>query len=116
GMTGDCFERFTPRNAMDIAIASAASRVTLDPCTGKIQEVAIVLGAVAPTPVRAPRAEDALRDQEPTPNLLAGASAIAKEECSPIDDIRGTASYRRAMIEVLVRRTLERAVERAQQA
>jgi carbon-monoxide dehydrogenase medium subunit len=113
GMTGDCFERFTPRSAMDIAIASAASRVTLDPSSGRVKDVAIALGAVAPKPVRAPRTEDFLRGQEPRPEVLAKAGALAKEECSPIDDIRGTAVYRRAMIAVLVRRTLERSIERA---
>lgn len=113
GMTGDCFERFTPRSAMDIAIASAASRITLDPSSGRVKDVAIALGAVAPTPVRAPKAEDVLRGQEPTPELLAKAGALAEGECSPIDDIRGTAAYRRAIIAVLVRRTLERSIERA---
>ncbi len=115
GMTGNCFERLTPRSAMDIAIASAASQVTLDPSSGNVQAVAIALGAVAPTPVRAPKAEDALIGHEPTPELLAKAGTIARDECIPISDIRGSASYRQAMIEVLVRRTLERAVERAKQ-
>lgn len=115
GMTGDCFERFTPRSAMDIAIASAASRVTLDPCSGRVKDVAIALGAVAPTPVRAPKAENVLRDHEPSPELLGKAGAIAKEECSPIDDIRGTATYRRAMIAILVQRTLERSVKQAKE-
>jgi carbon-monoxide dehydrogenase medium subunit len=113
GMTGNCFERFTPRHAMDIAIASVASQVTLEPASGKVEDVAIALGAVAPTPIRVPRAEETLRGREPTPDLLAKAGAMAKEECAPIDDIRGTAAYRRAMIEVLVRRTLARAIERA---
>ncbi|MFQ5802606.1 MAG: FAD binding domain-containing protein [Candidatus Methylomirabilales bacterium] len=113
GMSGDCFERFSPRGAMDIAVASAASRVTLDPASGKVKDVAIALGAVAPTPVRAPKAEDVLRGHEPTPELLAKAGTIAREECNPIDDIRGSAAYRRAMIAVLVRRTLERSIERA---
>ena len=113
GMTGERFERFTPRSAMDIAIASAASRVTLDPSSGDIQRVAIALGAVAPTPVRAPRSEEALIGHEPTPELLAKAGTMAKDECNPISDIRGSASYRRELIGVLVRRALERAVERA---
>lgn len=113
GMTGESFERLTPRSAMDIAIVSAASRVTLDPSTGRIVDAAIALGAVAPTPVRAAGAEKLVRGHPPTPELLAEAGRAAMEECRPIDDIRGTAAYRRAMVAVLVRRTLERAIERA---
>ena len=113
GLTGNSFERLTPRGAMDIAIASAASQVTLDPSSGNVIDVAIALGAVAPTPVRAPRAEDVLRGREPAPELIAKAGKVAMEECHPIDDIRGSAAYRRAMIGVLVRRTLERSIERA---
>ena len=112
-MTGDSFERLTPRSAMDIAIVSAASRVTLDRSSGRIEDVAIALGAVAPTPVRALKAEEILRGHEPKPELLVKAAQIAMGECRPIDDIRGTAAYRKAMVSVLVRRTLERAVERA---
>ena len=112
--TGDCYQRFTPRGALDIAIASAASRVTLDPSSGRVHAATIALGAVAPTPVRAGRAEEALRGHEPTPDLMAQAARIAKEECNAISDIRGSASYRQALVEVLVRRTLEQAVERAQ--
>jgi carbon-monoxide dehydrogenase medium subunit len=112
GATGSSYERLTPRDAMDIAIASAASKVILD-ANGKIGDISIALGAVAPTPVRAPKAEDLARGCEPTPDLLASAASVAMEECCPIDDIRGSAAYRRAMVGVLVRRTLERAVERA---
>ena len=112
-MTGSCFQRFTPRDAMDIAIASACSQVTLEPGTGRMDDVAIALGAVAPTPMRAGRAEEALLGREPTPELLAQASTLAAGECSPIDDIRGSASYRRSLVEVLVRRTLETAIARA---
>lgn len=112
-MTGDSFERLTPRSAMDIAIVSAASRVTLDRNSGRIEDVAIALGAVAPTPLRALKAEEVLRGHEPTPELVAKAAQIAMGECRPIDDIRGTAAYRKAMVSVLVRRTLERAIERA---
>lgn len=113
GVTGDSFERLTPRGAMDIAIVSAASRVTVDRSSGRIKEVVVALGAVAPTPVRAAKAEEILRGHEPTPDLLEKAGKTAMGECSPIDDIRGTAAYRKAMVSVLVRRTLERAVERA---
>ena len=113
GLTGNSFERFTPRNAMDIAIASAASQVTLGQSSGLVEEVTIALGAVAPTPIRAYKAEDMLLGKEPDPDLLERASEVAMDECSPIDDIRGTAAYRRQIIRVLVRRTLERAIMRA---
>ncbi len=112
-MTGSCFQRFTPRDAMDIAIASACSQVTLEAGSGRIGEVAIALGAVAPTPMRATGAEKSLRGKEATPELLAQAGVLAGGECSPIDDLRGSASYRRSLVEVLVRRTLETAVARA---
>ena len=82
-MTGSCFQRFTPRDAMDIAIASASSQVTLEPGTGRIDDVAIALGAVAPTPMRAGRAEDALLGREPTPELLAQAGTLAARRVFP---------------------------------
>lgn len=111
--TGDAFERFTPRSAMDIAIASAAARVTLDPDRDHIEAVRIALGAVAPTPIRALRAEDLVREKEPTPEVLQQAGAAAMEQCNPIDDIRGTAAYRKELVRILVVRVLRRAVERA---
>lgn len=112
-LAGDAFERFTPRSAMDIAIASAAAAVTLDAAGQRVRAVRIALGAVAPTPIRAFRAEDLVREKEPNPKLLEWAGAAAMEECRPIDDIRGTAAYRKELIRVLVQRVLRQAVERA---
>ena len=111
--SGDAFERFTPRSAMDIAIASAAAAVTLDAAGGRIEAVRIALGAVAPTPVRAPKAEELVLGKEPAPKLLEWAGAAAMEECRPIDDIRGSAAYRKELIRILVQRVLRQAVERA---
>lgn len=112
-LTGDAFERFTPRSAMDIAIASAAAAVTLDAAGQRVRAVRIALGAVAPTPIRALRAEDLVREKEPIPKLLEWAGAAAMGECRPIDDIRGTAAYRKELIRILVQRVLRQAVERA---
>jgi len=64
------------------------------------------LGAVAPTPLRARRAEDELIGGAPTPDRIARAARLAAEEAEPIDDVRGAAWYRRKMIEVLTRRGL----------
>ena len=111
--TGDAFERFTPRSAMDIAIASAAAAVTMDAAGDRIEAVRIALGAVAPTPIRALKAEDLVRGKEPNPKRLEWAGAAAMEECRPIDDIRGTGAYRKELIRILVQRVLRQAVERA---
>lgn len=114
--SGDSFERFTPRSAMDIAVASAAAAVTLDAEGQRVEAVRIALGAVAPTPVRAVRAEELVYEKEPTPELLQRAGDAATEECSPIDDIRGTAAYRKELVRILVPRVLQRALERARGA
>lgn len=113
GPVGDAFERFTPRSAMDIAIASAAAHVTLDAGRNRIQNVRIALGAVAPTPRRAPGVEEWLRDKEPTVENFNEAGKRAMGECSPIDDIRGSAAYRRELVRVLVKRVLQQSVARA---
>ncbi len=111
--TGDAFERFTPRSAMDIAIASAAASVTLDSARERVRAVRIALGAVAPTPIRALKAEELVLDREPSPERLEWAGTAAMEACCPIDDIRGSAAYRRELARILVRRVLRQAVERA---
>jgi carbon-monoxide dehydrogenase medium subunit len=97
------------REAMDIAIASVA--VSLKIPHPKIQtprcaDARIVLGAVAPTPLRAKRAESILRGIEVTAEHIAEAARVAAEEAKPIDDVRGSAWYRREMVEVLTRRQL----------
>ncbi len=111
--TGDAFERFTPRSAMDIAIASAAAAVTLDAAGERVAAARIALGAVAPTPVRALRAEEFVLEKELTPDVVARAGRAAMDECQPIDDIRGSAAYRRELVGILVRRVLRQAMERA---
>lgn len=113
--TGDAFERFTPRSAMDIAIASAAARLALGQKSGRVEDVRIALGAVAPTPMRARRAEEWLREKEPTEENFAEAGRLAMDECRPIDDIRASAGYRRELVRVLVQRVLQKSALRARQ-
>ena len=112
-LTGDAFERFTPRSAMDIAIASAAAAVTLDAAGERIETARVALGAVAPTPIRALRAEEYVQEREPTPEVLERAGRAAMDECRPIDDIRGSGPYRRELVRILVQRVIGRAVARA---
>ncbi|TWT34878.1 FAD binding domain-containing protein [Blastopirellula retiformator] len=111
-LSGAAYQRFIPRNEMDIAVANAASYLELDKA-GKIQKARIVLGAVAPTAVRASAAEESLVGQEPNEELFAIAGELAQQAASPIDDMRGTVEYRQHLCSVLSRRTLTIAAERA---
>lgn len=96
------FTKLEHREAMDISIASVAVAVSGQTC----DDVRIVLGAVAPTPVRARKAEDILRGNELIEERVRDAARVAATECNPIDDVRGSAWYRREMVEVLARRQL----------
>ena len=111
--TGSLYIKHSPRGAMDIATVGVASAVTVDRRTGVCTDARIALGAVAPTPLRAYAAEDMLRGRELDAELLQAAAEQVMSQVTPIDDIRGTANYRREMSGVLTRRTLERASEAA---
>jgi carbon-monoxide dehydrogenase medium subunit len=103
--------RHSTREEMDIAVAGVASFITEGPQAGRLKTVRIALGAVAPTPVRAYRAEAALVGQAITRKTIEEAAGIAAGEANPISDMRGSGEYRREMVRVLVRRTLTSACE-----
>ena len=108
--TGAAFKKLAHTKAC-IAKVNAAVLVERD---GDVcRQVRIALGAVASTVVRARAAEDLLRGNTVTPDLIAGAAALAIEAAAPISDLRSTAEYRRDMVAVLTRRALTEAWERA---
>jgi len=113
--SGSAYVRLEYRQTMEIAVVGAAALVTLDD-SGRVADAKVALTAVAPTCVRASATEEALRGAEPSANALAQAAALAAEAARPIDDVRAPAAYRSAMVPVIVRRALERAVERARRA
>jgi carbon-monoxide dehydrogenase medium subunit len=113
--SGNVYQRLTPRSAMDIAVVSVAATVQLDG-SRRVTDCRIVLGAVAPVPLRAAGAEAVLRGNAPSPALLKQAGEIAAQETRPITDMRGSAAYRRAMIAVLTGRVVELAAQRARGA
>lgn len=100
------------RVAADLAKASVA--IVLVRAGDRIAEARLACGSVAPTVIRLPRAEAALRGQPFTPELLAEAGRLAGEEISPIDDVRSTAWYRRRLINVMVQDALTLAWERSE--
>lgn len=95
------------RGAMDIAMVGVAVMITPDAAKTNLQDVRIGLGAVAPTPLRAPKAEALLRGKPLTAALVKEAAAMAASEASPISDQRSSAENRRWIVEALTRKGLE---------
>lgn len=109
--TGTCFKRFSARETNALAVASAAARLTLK--NGKIETAAVVLGAVAPTPLVAAAAAEFLVGKSPSEDAFVQAAGLAKEESRPISDVRGSAWFRKEIIKVLTSRALREARDRA---
>ena len=109
--TGSAYDRHTPRKQMDIAVVGVAAALTM--AGERIERVRVALGAVAPTPVRAPQAEAALEGQAPSDELFARAADVSAAECSPIADLRGSAEFRRHIVRVMTKRMLREALDRA---
>ncbi len=109
--SGGSYLRHTPRRELDIAVVGVASQLTLS--NGTCARARIALAAVAPTPLRAAAAEHALEGQVITPALIDRVAALAQEAAQPISDQRGSAEFRRHLVRVLTRRTLQTALARA---
>ena len=103
--------RHTPRRELDIAVVGVASQVTLT--GGKCTTARIALAAVAPVPLRATDAEQALVGQPLTPQQIERAAELASGAARPIDDHRGSIEFRNHLVRVLTRRTLTTALQRA---
>lgn len=109
--TGAAYKNIGARSRVDITSVSVAAVVTLK--GDSIQEARLVLGGVAPTPLRVPKGEAILAGAKLTDTVLAEAAAAAEAACKPICDVRATADYRRRMVGVLTQRALRQAYERA---
>jgi xanthine dehydrogenase small subunit len=99
------FEKVGPRKAQTIAKASVALCGWLN--EGRWQQVRLALGAVAPTVMLAPQTAQLLMSERFDADLLRQVIDTAAAECSPIDDIRSTASYRRKLVRGLLARILQ---------
>lgn len=105
------YKRISGRCGVDIAAVGVGAMVTFDGDVCK--EARIVLGAVAPIPMRATKTEDLLQGRQWTPDLIEKAGQEASEESKPISDVRASAQWRKAMVAVLTRRVLQEAQARA---
>jgi CO/xanthine dehydrogenase FAD-binding subunit len=104
------FSKIGTRNAMVIAVCSFA--LALDPAS---RAVGTCIGSAAPTPIRAPEAEAFASTEldwdggSPLPDTTAQRfGELVAQAASPIDDVRGSAAYRRHALRVLTARALER--------
>lgn len=102
------------RSKSDIAQVNVAVAFRDD--EGVARDVRIALGAVAPTAMRARRAESVLEGQEPTDELLARVQECVAEEVRPISDWRASESYRRRVAGVIARRALAQAAFKGEQS
>jgi carbon-monoxide dehydrogenase medium subunit len=103
-MTRQVYLKLAPRHAMDLAVVGVAAAGRCE--DGVCKDVKIGLGAVAPTPVRAPMAEAMLQGKKITKELIEEAARNAITQCSPIDDHRASQEYRCDMVYVMTRRAL----------
>ena len=111
--SGSAYQRFIPRNEMDIAVAGVAVAVTLDAKGETIESARIALAAVGPTPILAKAAGDSLAGKAATPETIQVAADLAITASNPIDDMRGSVDQRRHLVGVLTKRVLTKAIERA---
>lgn len=111
--TGGQYVKLMHRRSLEIAIVAIAARISLDGAKGAISGAAIILSSVAPKAIHATAAEAVLIGEKPSKKLFEKAATVASGECTPIDDIRGGADYRCAMVEILTKRALAGAFKEA---
>jgi carbon-monoxide dehydrogenase medium subunit len=100
------------RKVGDFATAAVAAQLTLggnDVC----ERIGIGLTNVGPTPIKAKRAEEALRGKKIDGEAIKRAAQLASEESEPKEDLRGSEAYKRDLVRVLAARAISRALERA---
>ncbi|MCM5687781.1 xanthine dehydrogenase family protein subunit M [Sinorhizobium meliloti] len=110
--SGDAYQRFTPRTEMDIAVVSAAVKLTLDD-QGVVQSARVALGAAAPTVLLVEEAAEILTGSRVDDKTLDRLAAACSGACRPIDDKRGTVEFRRKVAGVLAKRVALAAYQRA---
>ena len=108
--TGSAYHKLE-RKVGDYATAGVAVQLTLDR-KGICTAAGMGLTNVNPVPLRAVRSEEALLGKLITDGSIAEAAKYASEDCSPSSDLRGSEEYKRAMVAVLVKRMIHKAVER----
>ena len=108
--SANTFYKLARRKGDAITVTGVA--VALSVADGTCTRARIALASVAPVVLRAKQAEAVLEGRALTPALIAEAAEAAAETCTPIDDIRASAGYRRHTVEALTRRLVTQAWDR----
>ena len=107
--TGGSYQWLTKITAVDETLVGVAVLVVMDDRKGKVKDARIALCSVAPTPIRAKKAEDVLRGKEVQDGLIEEVAMVVASETRP----RSRADYRRRMSAVLAKRAIKEALARA---
>ncbi|GEL16565.1 FAD binding domain-containing protein [Pseudonocardia asaccharolytica] len=110
--SGDVYLKVGRRSAMEVAIVGLAMRLRFDG-GGTVTEVRIALASVGPRPVRSVEAEAALVGGRLEPDAIDAAASAVLRDITPVDDVRGTAEYRRRVIPGLLHRAAAICTQRA---
>ena len=106
--TKGVYLKHSTRGTVNPAIVGVAAIVAMD--GERCKEIKLVLGAVAPTPIRAKKAEEILRGEEIDDTLIEKAAQAASDESRPITDVRASADYRKEMVKVFTRYALRNGI------
>jgi CO/xanthine dehydrogenase FAD-binding subunit len=109
--SGASFQKLSRRRGSTLSVVNAAAYVELE--GERCSAARLALGAIAATPIRVAPAERLLVGREPTEAVVEGAASACRDCVSPVDDIRGSAGYKRDMSAVLMRRAITGALRRA---
>jgi CO/xanthine dehydrogenase FAD-binding subunit len=98
------FRKSGPRPALEISTVSVAIGARV--AGGRLSDVRVAMGSVAPTPLRARHVEAALEGKPLDAATIAAAVAVTVEDAKPIDDLRASAWYRSHLVRVFVEEVL----------
>jgi len=107
------YVRFSSSSVVDKPCVGVTVRMSVEPQSGTCHAVRIGLGCVAPTPMRARKAEALLEGRPLNDENLAEAAQAASEECNPLSDLRGSERYKREMVRALVKRITPKVYQKA---
>jgi len=108
---GGGFFKLGKRNSLAISIVNSAAVIKIDKSKKIFTDAKIAIGAVAPTPLRAKKAEEMLIGSNISNKNIENAAQAAMKEAFPISDIRSSAEYRKEMIKIAVKQVISKALE-----